>query len=57
MVRIDPGKCTGCGECVGACPYAAPRVNSDEGVAKICDLCQGDPLCIKFCQPGALHLI
>jgi len=55
MVRIDRGRCTGCGECVGACPYSAPLLNSNEGVAQICDLCQGDPLCIKFCQPGALR--
>jgi anaerobic carbon-monoxide dehydrogenase iron sulfur subunit len=55
-VRIDPQKCTGCGECVASCPWQAPVLDPHDGIAKICDLCQGDPLCVKFCQPGALHL-
>jgi anaerobic carbon-monoxide dehydrogenase iron sulfur subunit len=56
LVSISPSKCTGCGLCVEACPWHAPAVSSTEGIAKICDLCQGDPLCVKFCQPGALAL-
>jgi Fe-S-cluster-containing dehydrogenase component len=55
LVAITSSKCTGCGQCLGACPWRAPVFTSSAGIAKICDLCQDDPLCVKFCQPGALR--
>jgi len=54
IVRIDSEKCTGCAICMDACPWAIPRINSEENMASICNLCNGDPLCVKFCSPGAL---
>ncbi|HSR10963.1 MAG TPA: 4Fe-4S dicluster domain-containing protein [Thermodesulfobacteriota bacterium] len=56
VVAIDASACTGCGKCVEACPWQAPVLTTDSGLAKICDLCKGDPLCVKFCQPGALRI-
>ena len=57
IVSIDKQKCTGCGLCTDACPISAPIIDSEQGVAKICDLCKGDPFCVKFCAPGALQVI
>jgi len=54
IVKIDPEKCTGCGLCINSCPWGVPILDQSKGVAKICDLCQGNPLCVIFCNPGAL---
>ncbi len=56
IVSIDHENCTACDICVEACPWSVPTVYPDEGYAKVCDLCQGDPLCVKFCCPGALRV-
>lgn len=52
-VVVDYDTCTGCGECVDACPYGLIDLN-DDGFAYKCDLCAGDPECVKVCQPQAL---
>jgi Fe-S-cluster-containing dehydrogenase component len=55
-VHINTEKCTGCGICTDTdvCRWSAPKVISS--IARICDGCNGDPLCIRFCNPGALSL-
>jgi len=49
--------CTGCGLCIDACPWNAPIIKINTNFAAICDLCGGDPLCVKFCNHGALGLL
>jgi len=56
LVVIDRDLCTACGSCVNLCPWSAPILDEEEGIAKICNLCQGDPLCVQFCATGALVL-
>ena len=53
VVLIDGKACIGCGACVGVCPYQAIRIVS--GIALKCDLCGGDPACVKECVTGALQ--
>ena len=54
-VILDEGACTGCGICVDACPYQAIHLHPASGVAVKCDLCGGDPQCVKVCRlPEAL---
>ncbi|MFO8191839.1 MAG: 4Fe-4S binding protein [Bacillota bacterium] len=48
--------CTGCGACVSACPDHMIRLDN-ECKADKCDLCRGDPLCVKYCPSGALKLV
>lgn len=52
-VLVDPAKCTGCGACVDGCTYGMIELNA-KGIAYKCDLCGGDPVCAKHCEPGAL---
>jgi len=59
-VIVDEGKCTLCGECVKACPGRVPRVVKGKSAVIICDLCGGDPECVKACEKagyGALKVI
>jgi len=53
---INESVCIGCLKCIEACPYDPPRVRFDtkEQVAVKCDLCAGDPQCVKYCPSGAL---
>lgn len=53
VVLVDAERCTGCGSCVEACPYGMIRL-PEGGAAMKCDLCGGDPACVKECEPGAL---
>jgi anaerobic carbon-monoxide dehydrogenase iron sulfur subunit len=55
---IDEKQCIGCQACIEACPYTPSRIsfNVEKGMPVKCDLCGGDPQCIKYCQEGALSL-
>lgn len=51
-VLVDREKCTACGLCIEACPGRIPHLHPTENYALICDLCGGDPRCVKACQEG-----
>lgn len=53
IVRCDYGACTGCGVCVGACPYDAIKMDRSSRPL-ICDLCAGEPACVDKCPTKAL---
>lgn len=55
IVKIDEEVCTGCGECENACPFNSIRIR--DGIALKCDLCGGDPECVKVCYPRALQYV
>jgi len=52
IISVHEELCTGCGECETACPYGMIAVVNN--VAMKCDLCSGDPQCVKVCVPEAL---
>ena len=50
---VDENFCSGCGICIGTCPYGARELNED-GVAIVNDiLCEGCGACISACPSGA----
>ena len=49
-IRVLNEKCTGCKLCIKACPFGAIQVGPNREILK-CDLCGGDPECVKYCQP------
>ena len=57
IVRIREARCIGCRSCIIACPISAPWYNEERKKTYKCDLCDGDPECVKFCSPGALKFL
>ncbi len=56
-VEVDYEKCIGCRTCVSVCPFGAMHfVATDRRVIK-CDLCDGDPQCVRFCDMKAVKLV
>ncbi len=56
VVTVDEDKCNGCGWCIEACEYGAITVHPSGQRVIVCDLCDGEPECVKFCPEGALNL-
>jgi len=54
-VITDPEVCVGCKSCVYACPFGAPAVHPESKKLMTCDLCSGEPQCVKVCNTGALR--
>ena len=52
-VVVVEENCDECGLCEPACPYGVIRCL--DGKAQKCELCGGDPECVRFCSPGALR--
>ena len=53
-IIVDEEKCTGCGQCVHVCPYGVATIDPASKKASICDLCGGEPECVKICPENAL---
>lgn len=55
---INPDICTGCKECEKACIFSNSRsrivYDSKKNICKKCDLCGGDPECVKACPEKIL---
>jgi Fe-S-cluster-containing hydrogenase component 2 len=54
-ISIDEENCTSCGECVTACPYDVMKIHPLTNKAMTCDLCNGNPQCVKYCPEDVLH--
>lgn len=60
-VLVDEKKCIACWACIEPC--AKDRSNiirkslDEKVIVGICDLCSGDPSCVKGCREGALSIV
>jgi Fe-S-cluster-containing dehydrogenase component len=54
VVKFDHDQCITCMACVDECPEEAVAFDGDNGHFNICDLCAGDPLCVKWCPENVL---
>ena len=52
---IVEDKCIGCGFCVKACYFNTVGFDSKRNVALKCDLCRGDPQCVKWCPHNCIR--
>lgn len=55
-IEIDLSKCTRCNACLAACPHGGIAFSVSSNTVVACDLCGGDPECVKYCFPKALDL-
>ena len=51
---IRAGLCTGCGACAESCSF--DMIVFHQETAMKCDLCDGNPACVRYCPTGALAL-
>jgi Fe-S-cluster-containing hydrogenase component 2 len=56
-VLVDREKCTSCGICIKECPGNIPFLHPGDNKAVICDLCGGDPECVKVCQEARFNAL
>lgn len=56
-IIVDKQKCIACGSCIEACPGRVPTIHPSKKYAVICDLCGGDPRCVKVCQEGRYNAL
>lgn len=56
-VIVDGEKCIGCGSCIKACPAKVPFLHPENDKAVICDLCEGEPECVKVCQEAGYNAL
>jgi len=54
VIMVDDDKCDGCSWCIEACDYGAITLHPELKKGRICDLCEGDPKCVKWCPEEAL---
>ncbi len=56
-VVLNQDLCIGCRMCIVICPFGGPVIEPESGLIVKCDLCQGDPECVKHCVYGALEFL
>jgi Fe-S-cluster-containing hydrogenase component 2 len=56
-VIVDRAKCISCGKCINACPGKMPYLHPGDNKANICDLCGGDPECVKVCTEAGYNAL
>ncbi len=52
IVKLNKDKCIGCKLCLVACPFG--NMSFARNTSSKCELCDGDPMCVKSCQWKAL---
>ena len=54
-IKLDAKLCLGakCNKCIEACPSKFIRRDPEKGLPLMCDLCDGDPECVKACTAQA----
>lgn len=54
ILLLNEEKCIGCNLCIIACPIGGFTIDPVTKKPIMCDLCDGDPQCVKVCSLGAL---
>jgi carbon-monoxide dehydrogenase iron sulfur subunit len=52
-ILLQAAACINCAACASDCTYQVMRM-TDADLPMTCDLCGGNPACVRVCYPGAL---
>ncbi len=53
-MEVAESRCITCKMCTIACPFGATLYDYVNNKIAKCDLCGGDPACVKLCPSGAI---
>ena len=56
-VNVNYDLCIGCRMCVAICPFGGMQFDETKRKVFKCDLCDGEPACVKFCQHNAIQCL
>jgi Fe-S-cluster-containing hydrogenase component 2 len=56
-IVLNPLICIGCKACIMACPYGAITIDVETRQIMKCDLCDGEPRCVKYCVTQAIQFV
>ncbi len=56
-VNLNHDLCIRCHMCVMTCPFGAIGVDITTKQVIKCDLCDGEPACVRVCDPGAIQYL
>jgi Fe-S-cluster-containing dehydrogenase component len=56
-IEIDPAVCVLCEACVTACSYMGIHRDEIGQTVIACDLCGGDPTCVRSCETKAIQFL
>ena len=56
-VVVEENRCIGCKMCMQVCPFGNIYFDPEKRVVHKCNLCEGDPHCIRFCMTKALDFV
>jgi len=56
-MTINYDRCIGCRMCMAGCPFGAITYDQDRKQVQKCELCGGDPQCVRLCPVEALKFL
>jgi anaerobic carbon-monoxide dehydrogenase iron sulfur subunit len=56
-VTVNIALCVGCAMCASVCPTGSMTFAHDFGFPYKCDLCDGEPQCVRVCEKKALEYV